>query len=59
MMNIYDPTDPMGYMPEIPSEQLKDMSDEDLQVIGCLYPLAAMVILTVGILLAAVICWIF
>lgn len=58
-MNLYDPTNPMGYMPEIPQEQLKDMSDEDRQLIGCLYPFAAVVVMAVGILLAAIVCWIF
>lgn len=59
MMNIYDPTDPMGYMPEIPQEQLKDMTDEDFHFIGCLYPLAAMVVIAIGLLIAALVCWIF
>lgn len=58
-MSIYDHTDPMDYMPEIPSEQLKGLSDEDLYLIGCIYPLATMVILFILLIICAIVAWMF
>jgi len=58
-MSIYDPNNPFGMMPEIPSEHMKEMSDEDLHLIGCMTPLATMVIMAVVFVVCVLIAWIF
>ena len=59
MFGIYNPNDPMGYMPEIPQKDLENMSDEDRQLLGCLYPFAFMVIMAIALAVCALVAWIF
>lgn len=55
----YDPSNPMGYIPEIPNEDMNEQSDEDIHLIGCIAPFATMVVISIGIIICVLIALIF
>lgn len=57
--DYFNPLNPFGDMPEIPEEQLKDASPEDMHLIGCLHLFAVMAGAAVLLAICALIAWIF
>lgn len=59
-MRTYDPTDPMGYMPELPSnDDMKDIKSDDAHLLGCMIAIEFLVVIAACLIAMMILKWLF